>query len=68
MGVNDARALAGRLDFGDLPAGKTIVRGTRSALRLAPSPGRLHGPDKYKELDVRRRRAQIRARRALDLM
>ena len=65
---SETSVLARRLDFGDLPEEKPIAPGTRGALRLAPSPGRLHGPDKYKELDVRRRRAQIRARRALNLL
>lgn len=60
-------AVTGRLDFGDLPAERSIARGFRNGLRLAPSAGRLHGPDKYKELDLKRRRAQIRARRTLGL-
>ena len=34
-------------------------------LSLAPSPSRLHGPDKYRVLEHRRRQAQIKARRAL---
>ena len=34
-------------------------------LALAPSPSRLHGPDKYRVLEHRRRQAQIKARRAL---
>ena len=34
-------------------------------LSLAPSPFRLHGPDKYGVLEHRRRQAQIKARRAL---
>jgi hypothetical protein len=61
-------ATTGRLDFGDLPAERSIARTVRHGLRLAPSTGRLHGPDKYKELDLKRRRAQIRARRALGLL
>ena len=36
-------------------------------LRLAARPGGLRGPDKYKVLDHRRRQAQIKARRLLDL-
>ncbi len=39
----------------------------RPTLRLA-RPGRLAGPGKYKVLDARRRHAQIRARRLLDLL
>ena len=59
-------ALARKLDFGEsgTPAGP---RGSGSLLRLA-RPGRLGGPDKYKRLDARRRRAQIRARHLLDLL
>jgi hypothetical protein len=36
-------------------------------LRLAARPGGLRGPDKYKVLEHRRRQAQIKARRLLDL-
>jgi hypothetical protein len=60
-------AAAGRLDFGDLPLVGELARGGRHGLRLAAAPTRLHGPDKYKELDLRRRRAQIKARRVLGL-
>jgi hypothetical protein len=48
-----------KLDFG----GVTTVR----ELRLM-KPRRLHGPDKYKVLEHRRRQAQIKARRLLDLL
>ena len=48
-----------RLDFG----GMRPVR----ELRLT-KPRRLHGPDKYKVLEHRRRQAQIKARRLLDLI
>jgi hypothetical protein len=37
-------------------------------LRLASAAGVLRGPDKYKVLEHRRRQAQIKARRLLDLM
>ena len=61
-------SLARRLDFGEQP---TVISSTggrgRVGLRLAPSPGRLTGPDKYRVLEGRRRRAQIAARRMLDL-
>ena len=62
-------SLALKLDFGELPARVTSTgsRG-RAGLRLAPGTDQLSGPDKYRVLDVRRRRAQIRARRLLDLM
>ena len=56
-----------RQDFDELPAESTIARGYRKGLRLATPSGMLRGPEKYRLLDLRRRRAQIRARRALDL-
>ena len=59
-------ALAVRLDFGDPHFASTGIR--RPALTLAlrrPTP---NGSQKYHELDVRRRRAQIRARRTLGLL
>jgi len=60
------RAAAGtlRLDFGEMPLG---VRQIRSGLRLATPSGAVRGPEKYKILDLKRRRAQIRARRELGL-
>jgi hypothetical protein len=51
-----------KLDFGDVPA-----RTPRGNLRLAVS-GNMRGPEKYRELDLKRRRAQIRARRVLGLV
>ena len=61
-------SLARRLDFGEQP---TVISSTggrgRVGLRLAPSPVRLTGPDKYRVLEGRRRRAQLAARRMLDL-
>ena len=54
--------LARKLDFGDVG-----LEPARAGLRLA-RPSRLAGPDKYKVLDSRRRHAQIRARRLLDLL
>jgi len=55
------------LDFGEMPAG-TAGPGYRRGLRLATPLDRvLRGPDKYRILDVTRRRAQIRARRELGL-
>lgn len=47
--------------------GEAAGRGYRRGLRLATPPGVLRGPDKYRILEMRRRRAQIRARRALGL-
>ena len=61
-------SLARKLDFGEQPAAVTSTGGRgRAGLRLALSSGRLAGPDKYGVLDQRRRRAQIAARRMLDL-
>ena len=51
-----------KLDFGELPA----LGGCRRGLRLAAS-GHLRGPEKYRLLELKRRRAQIRARRVLEL-
>lgn len=62
-------SLARKLDFGELPTTVTSTGGRgRAGLRLAPSPGRLTGPDKYRALERRRRQAQISARRLLELM
>lgn len=60
--VRNAAAGAVKLDFGDLPA-----RAGRHGLRLATPSGVLRGPEKYRLLDLKRRRAQIRARRVLEL-
>jgi len=56
-------ALALRLDFGE-----GLTRDGRRGLRLATPGGVLRGPDKYRILDLKRRRAQMRARRLLGLM
>jgi len=48
-----------KLDFGRLPE-------TRGRLRLVATGG-TGGQEKYRILDLKRRRAQIRARRALGL-
>jgi hypothetical protein len=53
-----------RLDFGEMPAAQAYRRGLRLA---TPLDRVLRGPDKYRMLDLRRRRAQIRARRELGL-
>ena len=57
---------ARKLDFGSTTT--TGVGVGRQGLRLATVPGGLRGPDKYKVLEHRRRRAQIMARRLLDMM
>jgi len=49
-----------KLDFGEMPRPK--------GLRLVSQSGTLRGPEKYKVLDLKRRRAQIRARRELGLI
>jgi hypothetical protein len=55
-----------RLDFGEMAAG--TERGYRRGLRLATPLDRvLRGPEKYRILVLKRRRAQIRARRELGL-
>jgi hypothetical protein len=55
-----------RLDFGEMAAGRD--QGYRRGLRLATPLDRvLRGPDKYRILELKRRRAQIRARRELGL-
>lgn len=59
-------SLAMKLDFGE-QATMVTSTGGRSGLRLATPLGKLTGPDKYRILDTRRRRAQIAARRMLDL-
>ena len=55
-----------KLDFGGMPS-RLAPGGVRS-LRLTRTSGRLRGPDKYKVLEHRRRQAQIKARRLLDLL
>ena len=61
-------SLALKLDFGGMATRVTGTGVEKHSLRLAPRPGRLMGPDKYKVLDHRRRRAQIQARHLLGLM
>ena len=56
-----------RLNFGEMPLAETGGLGYRRGLRLA-TPSGLRGPEKYRILDLTRRRAQIRARRALRLV
>lgn len=62
-------SLARQLDFDGTPAAPSVaVPGSRAGLRLALPSGVLRGPDKYAELEHRRRQAQIKARRLLELM
>lgn len=61
--------LARKLDFGELPTTVTSTGGRgKTRLRLAPPTGRSTGPDKYRNLELRRRQAQIRARHLLGLL
>ena len=55
-----------KLDFGVMSTGGGATTGL-GRLRLA-RPSGFRGPDKYKMLDHRRRQAQIKARRLLDLL
>jgi hypothetical protein len=56
------------LNFWDLPLVGSGGFGYRRGLRLATPLDRvLRGPDTYRLLDLKRRRAQIRARRELGL-
>ena len=57
-----------RLDFGEVTATRSSGRGSRRGLRLATLAGVLRGPEKYRILEAKRRRAQIRARRELGLV
>jgi hypothetical protein len=62
-------SLARTLDFGETTTtAVSAYSGGRSGLRLALAGGILRGPDKYKVLEGRRRQAQIKARRVLDLL
>ncbi len=61
-------SLALKLDFGEATTTTTAhTRVGRRRLWLAAVAHRESGPDKYRALDHRRRQAQIRARRLLDL-
>ena len=59
--VRTRGALALRFNFGE-----TAGQGRRPQLTLVG--GEVPGPEKYRLLDLKRRRAQIRARRLLGLM
>ena len=56
-----------KLDFGGVTTTTPALSGGRGGLRLATSGAR-RGPEKYKALEHRRRQAQIKARRLLDLL
>jgi hypothetical protein len=56
--------VAQRFEFVETQVGSGWVR----RLRLAKGSHELRGPEKYRILELRRRRAQIRARRALGIV
>ena len=60
-------SLALKLDFGEMTTTTMTAVTGRRGLRLAAAV-QTSGPDKYRELAHRRRQAQIRARRLLDLL
>jgi hypothetical protein len=60
-------SLALKLDFGEMTTTTMTAATGRRGLRLAAA-AHSSGPDKYRELAHRRRQAQIRARRLLDLL
>lgn len=61
-------SLARQFDFGPTTTSAPSIVTGRGSLRLALPSGILRGPDKYKVLEERRRQAQIKARRLLDLL
>jgi len=61
-------SLARKLDFGDVTTTCGSSRSVKAELRLAVFAEGVRGPDKYKVLEHRRRQAQIKARRFLDLI
>jgi len=61
-------SLARKLDFGDVTTTRTRSHCVKAELRLAVLAEGVRGPDKYKMLEHRRRQAQIKARRLLDLI
>ncbi len=61
-------SLAVKLDFGEMTTTTMTAATGRRGLRLAAASRESSGPDKYWELAHRRRQAQIKARRQLDLL
>lgn len=61
-------SVARQLDFAELEPADAASRLAKRGLRLAVPSAVLRGPDKYKVLEHRRRRAQIRARKLLELL
>lgn len=64
--VRRAALVTRLMDFEELLAAE--ASGFRRGLTLAPKPRAVARPDKYGELELRRRRAQIRARRSLGVV
>jgi hypothetical protein len=61
-------SLARQFDFGDITTSTfPPARPLKASLKLAARPDGVPGPDKYKVLEHRRRQAQIKARRLLEL-
>lgn len=67
-------SLARQFDFGDIttstfPPARPIkaIKAMKASLKLAERPEGVRGPDKYQVLEHRRRQAQIKARRLLEL-
>jgi hypothetical protein len=63
---------ARQLDFSEImtstfPPAFPPARPLKASLKLARRPGEFRGPDKYRMLEHRRRQAQMKARRLLDL-
>ncbi len=61
-------SLALKLDFGSMTTTTMPAATARRGLRLAPPSRESAGPETYRELEHRRRQAQIKARRLLDLL
>ena len=61
-------SLARQLEFGEMEDRTVSARSRNRGLRLAVPSAVLRGPDKYRVLEHRRRQAQIKARRLLDLL
>ena len=61
-------SLARQFDFGDITTSTfPPARPLKASLRLTTRASGVQGPDKYKVLEHRRRQAQIKARRLLEL-
>ena len=62
-------SLARQFDFGDLTTSTfSSAAAAQGPVEAGGRPEGVRGPDKYKVLEHRRRQAQIKARRLLDLL